>query len=345
MSEKQNLKNNAKDKNQIDNPLSKIYKSKRIKQCNCLCCKHCNEYWRPYKKIMNQENLPLKKSIKFKKNFFCKKDCINCLKYIAKKERQWKEYIISSGLEFNEKTYQPIISKAQIDIKEDNKNILIKKIKDLTITDFQKIKVRGDGNCLVRAMLRSIGENELKHLELRQTIADNIESEDLENIGKDLFLEEKCSNKREYIKKIREDGAYLNGIILEVLSKRLKILFGIYLEDNRYSEDPWKIISPTSDDIKGVILLTLLQGNSCQAGHYSGVKLFNNHFLGNINIDSFKVKTELNDIVMFDKTDLNIMILNARSINDYLKKLVTIDLLRSKNIDIALIQEAFYKRR
>ena len=85
----------------------------------------------------------------------------------------------------------------------------------------------------------------------------------------------------------------------------------------------------------------MLQGNSCQSGHYRGVKLFNNHFLGNINIDSFKVKTELNDIVMFDKTDLNIMILNARSINNYLKKLLIIDLLRSKNIDIALIQETF----
>ena len=49
MSEKQNLKNNTKDKNQKDNLLSKINKSKRVKLCNCLCCKYCNEYWRPYR--------------------------------------------------------------------------------------------------------------------------------------------------------------------------------------------------------------------------------------------------------------------------------------------------------
>jgi len=48
-----------------------------------------------------------------------------------------------------------------------------------------------------------------------------------------------------------------------------------------------------------------------------------------------------NEIEMCDKTDLNIMILNVRSINDYLKKLLIIDLLRSKNIDVALIQETF----
>jgi len=50
---------------------------------------------------------------------------------------------------------------------------------------------------------------------------------------------------------------------------------------------------------------------------------------------------ESNEIKMCDKTDLNIMILNARSINEYLKKLLIIDLLRSKNIDVALIQETF----
>ena len=54
-------------------------------------------------------------------------------------------------------------------------------------------------------MLSSIEEIELKHLELRQIIDNIIDSEKIENLGKDLFHEEKFANKREYIKKIRED--------------------------------------------------------------------------------------------------------------------------------------------
>ena len=80
-----NLKNKNEEKNQKENPIDKICKSRNKKKCNCLCCKYCNEYWRHYKKNVNQGNIPPKKSIRFKKEFFCKKDCINCLKYIAKK--------------------------------------------------------------------------------------------------------------------------------------------------------------------------------------------------------------------------------------------------------------------
>ena len=59
--------------------------------------------------------------------------------------------------------------------------MIIKKIKDLTISVFQQLKqkVRGDGNCLPRAILRSIEENELEHLELGQIIVDNVDYENL----------------------------------------------------------------------------------------------------------------------------------------------------------------------
>ena len=115
------------------------------------------------------------------------------------------------------------------------------------------------------------------------------------------------------------DGFYLGGIILEVLSKELKIIFGIYLGADRYSNDPWKIIEPNDKEYKGVILLYLHQGVSCQTGHYSGIKLFNNHYLGNINPNSFKIKRQNNEIVMKDKTELKTAILNTRSLNDYEK--------------------------
>lgn len=73
----------------------------------------------------------------------------------------------TSGLEFVTESKQPLIQKIQIDIKEDKKETVIQKIKDLSKEDFQKLKVKGDGNCMVRAIIRSIGEDELKHPELR----------------------------------------------------------------------------------------------------------------------------------------------------------------------------------
>ena len=74
------------------------------------------------------------------------------------------------------------------------------------------------------------------------------------------------------------------------------------------------------EDYKGVVLLNLYQGSSCQTGHYSGIKLFNNHFLGNLNVNSFIKRKPNNEIIMKDKNELNTVIINTRSINDYLKK-------------------------
>ena len=45
------------------------------------------------KEKINQIIFP-QKTIKFKKDFHCFKECNFCIKYIARKEEQWKEYII-----------------------------------------------------------------------------------------------------------------------------------------------------------------------------------------------------------------------------------------------------------
>ena len=47
------------------------------------------------------------------------------------------------------------------------------------------------------------------------------------------------------------------------------------------------------------------------------------------------------NINMKDKIYLNVLIINCRSIRDYLKRILIMDILRSKEIDIALLQETF----
>ena len=86
-----------------------------------------------------------------------------------------------------------------------------------------------------------------------------------------------------------------------------------------------KVITPPDNEYKAVILLHLNQRISRQTGHYSDIKLFNNHFLGNINLNTFKIIRPNNEIVMKDKITLNKVILYARSLNDYLKKLFIIN--------------------
>ena len=80
---------------------------------------------------------------------------------------------------------------------------------------------------MTRALLKSINEEEANHLELRQIIMDYIQNTEYE-AGDAIFIEEKCSNKEEYVKKAREDGYYLSGIALEALVRKTKIIIGIY---------------------------------------------------------------------------------------------------------------------
>ena len=142
--DKNNLKIKNKEKSNISNSISKFYKYNKGKRtlCNCLCCKKCNIYWRPLKRDnINNINNP-QKSIKFKKEFHCFKECLNCKKYIQKKEEQWKEYMATSGLEFDPITEQPKINNKQIDIDKDDKDTIIKKVKELSLSEFQPIKTK-----------------------------------------------------------------------------------------------------------------------------------------------------------------------------------------------------------
>ena len=76
-----------------------------------------------------------------------------------------------------------------------------------------------------------------------------------------------------------------------------------------------------------MILIHLLQGNATGTGHYSGIKLFDNHNLGKItfeDIERIKKQENLNqnsDIEMLNTNELKVLIYNCRSIRDYMKRI------------------------
>lgn len=69
------------------------------------------------------------KTIRFKRNYYCDKNCFNYRKYIHKKEGQWKEYMATSGMEFNPITKKPKKQSLQMNIDQENKRILVEKIR------------------------------------------------------------------------------------------------------------------------------------------------------------------------------------------------------------------------
>jgi len=100
---------------------------------------------------------------------------------------------------------------------------------------------------MTRAILKSIGENETNHLELRQILIDYIQNTNYEEEDT-LFKEENCDTKKEYIEKARSDGYFLSGITLETMVKKTHLIVGIYKNDSRYRGEPWSIIEPIDEE-------------------------------------------------------------------------------------------------
>ena len=314
--------------------------------CNCICCKFCNEYWREYKPL-NKNSYTNEKVIKYKKKYYCEYDCYNCKKYIQKKKKQWELYLITRDKEQLEENEKSKNNSSIINIDKDDKKEILTKIKNIKQNEFSKIQTKKDGNCIYYAILKSIKSKEIRHLELRQITADYIESINYEE-EEEIFKEENCQNKVQYLNKIKKNGEYTNSIVLEAISKKVNMIIAVFLADERYKENPWIIFEPNNENkIKGILFLHLEQGDPKGTGHYSGIKLFKPHNIGSITFNDFKKANSLNsieqnqDIEMAERHILKTLIFNCRSIRDYYKKIMLVDILRSNEIDIALLQETF----
>ena len=126
--------------------------------------------------------------------------------------------------------------------------------------EFSKIETKKDGNCMYYAILKSIKSKEIRHLELRQITADYIESMNYEE--EEIFKEENCQNKVQYLNKIKKNGEYTNSIVLEAISKKVNMIIAVFLADERYKENPWIIFEPNNESkIKGILFLHLEQGD------------------------------------------------------------------------------------
>ena len=111
------------------------------------------------------------------------------------------------------------------------------------------------------------------------------------------------------------------------------------MEDDEYAHNRWIFIEPCKQ-YKGVVLITYEKGNE-KIGHFKGIKCRGNHYLGTNLVFDGEENSEEDKRKKQETMKLRVMVMNCRSIREYWKKIMLIDILRTKEIDIAFLQETF----
>ena len=342
-------------------------KSNSNKLCNIRSCRTCTPQQNLPQRLSKEEYEQFKQKRDQNKNKrrvskYCRMNCRHCNQIITRME---EELAWSYAVEEFQNT-QPQISEVQKNNKEtqfintSGGNVRIenfapmdgieeteitrseKTIKSLKMSDFFKLKVRGDGACLYRALLIGANIDPNQHLELRHAINEFLLSSELSPV---LLGEGQFSTRQEYYEHMSNPKSYGSMVEIQQIANVCKnTWFAIYLEDDRYSDNPWLIIR--NDEItppKEVIFLSLYQGlDSVKAldAHYEVLRLKN---FQEESVTETK-QTILNYIKCEQssfKNRMRILIWNIRSIKDWLKKKYLSSQLHNNEIDIAFIQETF----
>jgi len=105
--------------------------------------------------------------------------------------------------------------------------------------------IKGDGNCLFRAVSHQLYRTEDKHLELRQTIVDYIEKQG-EDYFNDLNMLQEIGSFELYCTKMRRDGEWGTMIEIQAIMEYFARPVQVFHE-SRGTEEPWQIYG----DLKG----------------------------------------------------------------------------------------------
>ena len=236
----------------------------------------------------------------------------------------------SNDIEMKDETSQ---NQETFDLKnqDNDPNKLMEKLNKIDIDKVSKIVVRGDGSCLYRAILISLGENESKYMELRNNLANLIE---ISEIDIDLIEERNCKNKHELAEKIRNRNYYADHLEIYLLSKLLNIIIAIYNE----RRGKWVIIK--HDETKnpiGIVFLNFKETDYELTNHYDALLLNGRTGTGQ--------KISLHNAYQYSKNyqedTLDTLIWNVRSLNDMTKRMYLADIISNNSPDIVILLETF----
>ena len=187
-----------------------------------------------------------KKKIPYKA---CNQGCTYCFKTIPNANK----FIYEKNIEIIErrKSQSQIKNQNEISKNEEQNNDINTNIsnnieinlRNEDITKFKIKKVRGDGNCILRAILESVGINENKCYILRDALVQTIEQA---NIDKDSLNNNGFESKNQLISYVSENGQHLGIEILSILLEKFNIKTNIWL-DNKINGMKWIILNDKKD--------------------------------------------------------------------------------------------------
>ena len=323
--------------------------------CNFKSCDYCQG--RPLGTFKKENTIPLKKK-KYNPNAREKicayRECKYCQKIIRKIDQERTDYYLNYAIEERNKEIELQTSiKNQnskflsehdiemtdetetknalfsIDILNNDSNKILEVLKKLNTDEIPKIKVKGDGSCLYRAILVSLGEDEKKFMELRENLSKLIEISEIEE---DLILVRNCKNIQEFAEKVKNRNFYADHIEIYFLSKLLNIIIAIYNEN----KNKWDLIKHDEVIKPSEIAYIIFKESSYEnANHYDAFLIKRENKFKISTYQPYKYKKA------YQEEKLQTLIWNVRSLNDVTKRLYLADIISNNTPDIVILLETF----
>ena len=120
-------------------------------------------------------------------------------------------------------------------LKEESKKSPLQ-LKEPNIQDFTKIKIKGDGNCLPRTILKTLNLDENDHPYLRKELEKTVENH---NYGKKILKGLNYENAKQIAEEIRILDSFIGYESLAPFCIKFNLIAKIYLEDSEYKDNKW----------------------------------------------------------------------------------------------------------
>ena len=331
--------------------------------CNVYKCQYCNgnkpRLTKEQLEKIKEKNETRTKPIPYKR---CTYNCRYCEKRIP----QQNDFIYEKNLQIEErrKAYQnqsvakndppkndEIEAQSQIrsNIENGRMNTLTNEDRDI----FDKLTVKGDGNCAIRALLQSVGINQEIHNTFRQSLADEAQKTDFQQ---ETLTANGFSTKQELIDYIRTDRNYLGMDHILLILEKYNANINIWL-DNKINGMKWLKLNYKNDPNQPKFYVNYKDymdqypdrpDYAKKIAHYDALssKYLNCQIekqIINIIINKTVEERQINSN-QNKNTSIKILLWNINSMRDFTIKSFLIQQMYNNNIDIALINETMLNK-
>ena len=297
---------------------------------------------------------------------YCKKTIPYTNKFIMNLNKEIKEQKIEKQIQLNKinknigqklennnhKEIGQILEKNyQSDNKKIKEQIQHQNIKSINRYDFKINKVKGEGNCLLKAILKSVGLEESHHKNFSEALINICKETNFD----DLILNDYgFNNKEKLIEYVRTERNNLGIDTLSLILEKYNICFYIW-HDNKINGEKWIIINKKKEENQPTIFLNYkdykdkfpdnLEIAEINARYDALIsEKYQNENTKNILKQLIDNSIEKRKITPENKTEVKILIWNVNSIRDFTVKSFFIQTLYENNIDIAMLQETMLKQ-